>query len=141
MRGFQIVDGDMIVGQQGYAEVVGQAKVLQDMVFAAREPYGCDPYHPGWGTLLANYIGTPAQSGIPLAQNEVIRLVNNYMTVQQAIQAQAVANNQRSPYTNDDFVTGIGTLNVQTSTQSVTIAVSLSVASGSQIAVTQSVSS
>jgi hypothetical protein len=139
MRGLALVNGDIVVGQSGYVEVTGQAKVLQDMTISTQEPYGSDPYHPGWGSYLNNYVGGDPTSTPPLAQSEVVRLVQNYMTVQTYNQAQALAAGNSSPYTNDDFVTGLASLTVSQDNSSLTVNASLMTASGQTVGVVSTV--
>jgi hypothetical protein len=141
VRGLALVNGDIQVGQSGYVEVTGQAKVLQDMVVAAQEPYGSDQYHPGWGSYLNNYVGGNAASTPALAQSEVKRLVSNYMTVQTYNQSQALAAGNKSPYTNDDFVTGLASLDVAQDTTSLTVNASLMTASGQTVGIAATVGS
>lgn len=83
MRGFLMRDGDLVVGQGGLALVEGPAKVRQDLSLAAAEPYGCDRFHPGWGSLLESYVGmSDSDEGAALIKSEVSRVVQNYMAVQ-----------------------------------------------------------
>jgi hypothetical protein len=139
MRGLALVNGDIQVGQSGYVEVTGQAKVLQDMVVATQEPYGSDQYHPGWGSYLNNFVGGDPTSSSALATSEVTRLVSNYMTVQTYNQAQALAAGNKSPYGNDDFVTGLASLDVSQDDTSITVNASLLTASGQTVGVAATV--
>jgi hypothetical protein len=61
------------------------------------------------------------------------------MTVQQYNQSQALAVGNRSPYTNDDFVTGLASLTVSQDNSSLTVNASLMTASGQTVSVASTV--
>jgi hypothetical protein len=135
MQGLLLVNGDIVVGQSGYVMVSGQQKVLQDLVVATQEPYGSDPYHPGWGTYLTNYVGGDPSIVPSMAETEVMRLVSNYMQVQQYQQSQALAAGQSSPFTNDDYVTGLTTLDTTADLDSISVSATVLTASGATVGV------
>lgn len=139
MQGLALVNGDIVVGQSGYQMVTGTAKVGQDLTVATQEPYGSDPYHPGWGSYMNNYIGQEPSAVSALAQTEVTRLVSNYMTVQQYQQSSALAAGQSSPFTNDDYVTGLSSLSTTSDLTSITVSAAVQTASGSQVGVSTTV--
>ena len=139
MQGLAVVNGDIVVGQSGYQMVSGQAKVLQDLTLATQEPYGSDQYHPGWGSYLDGYIGQDPKTVESLAQTEVMRLVSNYMTVQQYQQSQAMANGQSSPFNNEDYVTGITSLSASQDLTSITVQAGVQTASGSTVGLSTTV--
>jgi hypothetical protein len=139
MQGLALVNGDLVVGQSGYVTVSGTAKVLQDLTIATLEPYGSDPYHPGWGSYIDTYIGQNPTVAQPLAQTEVVRLVSNYMTIQQYQQSTALSQGQVSPFTNDDYVVGLASLNTTQDLTSITVSATVQVASGSTVGVSTTV--
>jgi hypothetical protein len=61
------------------------------------------------------------------------------MTVQTYNQAQALAAGNSSPYTNDDFVTGLASLTVSQDNSSLTVNASLMTASGQTVSVASTV--
>jgi hypothetical protein len=139
MQAFALVNGDIVVGQSGYQMVTGTAKVGQDLTLATAEPYGSDPYHPGWGSYLNSYIGQDPQTVTALAQTEVTRLVSNYMTVQQYQQSQALSNGQSSPFTNNDYVTGLASMDTSQDLTSLSITATVQTASGATVGVSTTV--
>jgi hypothetical protein len=139
VQGFALVNGDIVTGQSGYQMVSGQAKVLQDLTVATQEPYGSDPYHPGWGSYLDSYVGQDPSTVQALATSEISRLVSNYMTVQQYQQTQALAAGQSSPFTNDDYVTGIASMTTTSDLTSITVNAAVSTASGATVGVSTTV--
>lgn len=83
MRGFLVQDGDLVVGEGGFVLVDGPTKVRQDLSIAASEPYGCDRFHPGWGSLLDRYVAMgDAVEGVALVRSEIARLVQNHIAIQ-----------------------------------------------------------
>jgi hypothetical protein len=141
VQGFALQNGDLVVGQSGYVMVSGQAKVLQDLTVATAEPYGSDQYHPGWGSYLSSYLGQDPSLVPTLAETEVTRLVSNYMTVQQYQQTQALAAGQSSPFTNEDYVTGIASMSTSQDLTSITVAAQVQTASGNTVGVSTIVGS
>lgn len=140
MQGFLVVNGDIVPGQSGYQMVSGVDKVELDLAMATLEPYGSDPYHPGWGSYMYSYVGQDPQTVSALITTEITRLVSNYMTVQQYIQAQALANGQSSPYTNDDYVTGLASVTTSQDLTSISVNAVVQTASGSTATVTTTTS-
>jgi phage baseplate assembly protein W len=114
MRAFQITNGDLALGPRGYAEVVGLAKIQQDLGMAVLTPYGSDRFHPTWGCVLESQIGT-AQGALTegLVSAEITRVVQNYMQVQSNTLQIAQSNGYVSPYGNEDLVTGITGITTQ----------------------------
>jgi hypothetical protein len=139
MQGLALVNGDIVVGQSGYQLVSGTAKVAQDLTVATQEPYGSDPYHPGWGSYLNSYVGQDPTTVQALAQTEVTRLVSNYMQVQQYIQTTALSNGQSSPFTNDDYVTGLTNLSTAQNLTSIQVSATVQTASGATVGVSTTV--
>jgi hypothetical protein len=139
MQGLALVNGDIVVGQSGYQMVSGTAKVAQDLTVATQEPYGSDQYHPGWGSYLDSYIGSDPTTVQALATTEVTRLVSNYMQVQSYQQAQALAAGQASPFTNDDYVTGLASLSTTQDLTSIQVNAAVQTASGATVGVSTTV--
>lgn len=84
MKQFAVVNRDLVIGKNGYTTIAGPAKVKQDLSIAVREPYGCDTNHPGWGSLLVEYVGRQVSDETEiLIRSEITRIVSNYMVVQQ----------------------------------------------------------
>jgi phage baseplate assembly protein W len=122
MRTFKIVNRDLVIGQSSYEEIMGRAKIAQDLEIATLTPYGSDRFHRGYGSLLAQKIGLP-ESNLSSAQvqGEVQRIINNYMLVQQMTLQAYQARGFASPYTNADLVAQVTALNVVVNTDSITV--------------------
>lgn len=134
MQGFLLENGDLQIGPTGFAMISGAAKVFQDLANATLEPYGCDRFHPKWGSLLYNYIGdpiTPIEE--TLVQSEIARLINNYVLVQQDNIAKQVAQGLQSQYATDEIVSSIDAINVTQQQDFLTVAVVVRTTSGQTI--------
>ena len=140
MIGLQIENGDLQIGATGFATVSGAAKVFQDLSIATLEPYGCDRFHPKWGSLLYNHVGdaiTPVVS--TLVESEVARLINNYVLVQQDAISSRVAQGLASQFSTDEVVSSIESINVTQHQDFLTVAVTVKTVSGQSVALTSQV--
>jgi phage baseplate assembly protein W len=135
--GLLVQNGDIVIGQKGFVEITGVAKIAQDVSFATVEPYGCDRFHPYWGSLLDSYIGNPTTANTnTIVQAEVSRVISNYITVQQSLLAQTQNSNQSANFTNDDLIATIQNIVVTSSFGSIMVAVSILAVSGASITLT-----
>lgn len=140
MIGFLLENGDLQIGANGFVTVSGATKVHQDLAIATLEPYGCDRFHPKWGSLLYNYIGdpiTPVQE--TLVQSEISRLINNYVLVQQDIISKQVARGLQSQYSTDEIVSSIESVNVTQQQDFLTVSVLIKTTSGQSVTLTSQV--
>jgi len=97
MIDFALHNGDLAIGEKGYITVSGPAKVAQDLGVAVREPMGCDRFHPRWGSILPEFVGSPIGLLTETAiRNEVARLVANYIANQNEM-LRADVNARRRP--------------------------------------------
>ena len=97
MKALALSGRDLVIGDGGdYAVKRGVAKVTQDIRCALLEPLGNDRFHPGWGSTLDDFVGLVADEYSAFdAQQEVYRVILNYMAVQQdKADAQIASGNQ-----------------------------------------------
>jgi hypothetical protein len=137
----QIQNGDLQIGANGFAAVNGPSKVYQDLSLATLEPYGCDRFHPRWGSLLGNYIGdaiTLVDENLVMA--EVARLVNNYMMVQQDNISTEVSNGLQSQYASNEVVGSIEAIDVTQQADRLMVSVMILTVSGQQVTLQNEVS-
>lgn len=128
---WKIQDGDLQVGPQGFASATGSQKIQQDLFVATAEPYGSDPFHPGWGCLLQNYIGSPIDDTTQtLITSEISRVINNYMLVQQD-QLQTAANaGNANQYSSNEIISGVNSINYTQSTSTISVEVEVATQNG-----------
>ncbi len=114
MKQLSIQDGDLVLGQGGFAVVTGQAKVRQDLGCALREPVGTDRFHPGYGSMLPNYIGRPIDSATAsIIKSEVYRVVKNYMVSRMAEIQDDHINGRKPLYNSDELIQNIDEVRIR----------------------------
>ena len=82
MRTFALSNGDLVLNGDRFAMIEGTARVQQQVGLCMREPWRVDRFHPGWGSVLPNWVGSTAitdqiKSDIT---NEIRRIVSNFVT-------------------------------------------------------------
>lgn len=114
MKALEIRNGDLVVGAGGFTTIEGAAKVRQDLGVAVREPYGSDRFHPRWGTLLQEYVGTAVNSLSQMRiQSEIGRLVQNYMSIQGEALAKDVSVSRATRFSKDELVEKIDSITIR----------------------------
>lgn len=134
MKSPQLVAGDFVVGSGGFVMVSGTQKVYQDLSVLVRETLGEDRFHPRWGTILGDFIGTPiGQSSEADVRNEINRVIQNYMIMQSAQVRGDVAMSRRPRFRPDEIVSAIDGIDIQQVQDRLNVRVRVSTASGSSI--------
>jgi hypothetical protein len=137
----QLQNGDLQIGATGFATVNGPSKVYQDLTISTLEPYGCDRFHPRWGSMLYNYIGdTITEASESMIEAEISRLVNNYILVQQDNIASEVGLGLQSQYATDEVVGSVERVDVIQNQDYLTINVLVLTISGQQVTLSSTVS-
>jgi hypothetical protein len=86
MKDLQISGGDLILTGGDLGTVTGAAYIRQRIATALAEPYGSDPFHPTWGSVLSSWIGTPITAGTDaLVSSEVGRVLAVLIAAQRAM--------------------------------------------------------
>jgi phage baseplate assembly protein W len=141
MKTFALVQGDLSPSSGGYLMVEGSAKINQDLTLALKEEYGTDPFHPRWGSVLKSYIGLPLTPEIKTKTlTEINRVVNNYITIQNARIVQDNNTSSPSRYSTDDVVQGVVSMSAQQIYDSLLVSVTLQTVSRQQININQVIS-
>ena len=108
MKTFQIKNGDLVLAGDRYAMVEGVARVQQQLGLGLREPFGGDRFHPGWGSMIPEWIGRTIQGGIQdEIRIEIIRVVRAHIMVQNGALKRAAASSQKTPITMDEVISEI----------------------------------
>lgn len=141
MKTLALSGGDLVIdSSHGYQTLTGAAKIRQDLSLALIEPYGDDPYHAQWGSLLQSYIGTPLTSDLELlVEQEARRVVTQYMNMQQANISQATTNGTPVGYTTADVVVGITSISGVINFDILQLQISLVTAAGQNVDITRTV--
>lgn len=138
MKTFALIQGDFAPSGGGYLMYSGAQKINQDLTLALKEEYGLDPYHPRWGSILKKYIGLPLTTALRAKViTEINRVINNYITVQNARIVSDSNTASPSSYTTDDVVIGVSGINAQQVYDNLLVNVTLQTASRQHININQ----
>lgn len=134
MKQLAIRDGDLVPGPGGFATVSGPSKVRQDLGCALREPVGTDRFHPGFGSLLPEYIGRPIDSGTSaLIEAEIHRVVKNYMVTRMALMQEDHINGRKPNFKADEIVQNIEGIRIRQAQDRFYVRVTLSTLAREQV--------
>jgi len=108
-----------------FSIVRGLDKLTQDLSLWLREPYGVDRFHPLYGSVLDQYIGSVVNALSEMEiRSEVFRVLNAF----QLIQLEAMRKNPNK-YELDELLDSVEEVSVKLSYDSVYIDVKFSTAS------------
>ena len=140
MKTFRIANGDLVLTGTSFEEVTDEVKVRQDLGIAVREPYGCDRFHPQWGSLLDTYVGGPlTMESKALVQAEVARVVSSYMAKQATQQNADQMANRRSHFSANELVAQVTAIEVAQQMDALHVRVRLQTLTSSEVTLTSTV--
>lgn len=133
--------GDLVVtGRSGHKTITGLAKIRQDMALALAEPYGDDRFHPQWGSVLPNYVGTPITAETELlVRSEVARVIQGYIGVQQNEIVNDALNQNRTRYSTADVVAEVTDIQTEIAFDTIRVKVTLRTVSNQAVSITRSI--
>lgn len=141
MKTFALVQGDLSPSGGGYLMYEGPAKINQDVTLALKEEYATDPFHPRWGSVLKRYVGLPMTAELKAkVLTEVNRVINNYITIQNARIVSDNNSSTPSRYSTDDIVQGVTNLSAQQIYDSLIVSLTLQTASRQTLDINQVIS-
>jgi hypothetical protein len=137
MRTFQLRSGDLVLSGNSYGMVEGTARVQQQLSLGLREPYGGDRFHPGWGSVLPEWIGRvlDRQTLEQDVRTEIIRIVKNFMSSQSAIVRNRAVSGLRPVLSPSEVIADITDIRISQSQDSLIVKATLRMASGQEFAV------
>ena len=142
MKTLALSGGDLTLGSGGLQMISGSAKIRQDLALALVEEYGSDPYNPEWGSVLPQYVGTPVDADTQLlVQSEVNRILQQYITNQQAMLNAAAVNGQATTLTTADVVQSVDSVSVDLFYDTAKISISLTTMAGQTLSMSRTVTS
>lgn len=141
MKTLALSGGDLVIGPDGLQMIDGAAKIRQDLALALAEQYGTDPYNPGWGSVLPQYVGLPGSDETPmLVQAEVNRILQQYITNQRARLSAAVANNQAQTISTAEMIRSVDSVDVSVTYDRVAVLITLTTMAGQTLSISRTVS-
>jgi len=140
MKTFEITNGDLSIGQGGYAMSTGSAKLRQDLSIAVREPYGSDRFHPRWGSLLSTFVGQPIDPFIRMkVVSEVQRVIGNYVSVQKAQISTTSATGRRPTFGTGEAIGSVQDIQVRQTFDRLNVKVLIRTLSGESVSLISTV--
>lgn len=140
MKTLALVGGDLALGDGGYRTLTGSARIRQDLALAMAEPYGHDPYHPEYGSVLGSYIGQPITPELELlVRSEVVRVLQQYIGAQQAQIAADALSGARARFSYADVVDEITSLTTTVLYDTLRLAVTLRTRTGQTVRILRTV--
>lgn len=108
MKTFQLQNGDLVLAGDRFAMVEGIARIQQQLGLGLREPYGSDRFHPGWGSMIPEWIGRAIQGNVQdEVKTEIVRVVRAHIMVQNSLLKKASSVGQKTPITMDEVIAEI----------------------------------
>lgn len=140
MKQLQLSNGDLVLGPGGFGMVSGAKKVAQDLGVAVREPIGCDRFHPGWGTILSDFIGQNQDSETQMMiRGEVSRVLQNYIVMQADQIIRDMDAGARSRFAAEEIVTSVRSIETQQKDDKIAVRVIVNTSSGGTVSVVRNV--
>jgi phage baseplate assembly protein W len=140
MKTLALVGGDLALGEGGYRLLTGAARIRQDLALALAVPYGHDPYHPTYGSVLESYVGEPLTPELELlVRSEVVRVVQEYVAAQQASIAADALSGSRARYSHQDVVKQVQSITTEIAYDVVRVRVALKTEAGETVRIARTV--
>jgi phage baseplate assembly protein W len=141
MKTFALQSGDLVIGNTGHKMISGTSKIRQDLALALGETYGNDRFHPQWGSVLPNYIGTPITSDTEmLVRSEVARVIQYYIGIQQNEILQDALKVDRTRFSTADVVARVSNISTVINYDTIQVKVTLTTAAQQNVSITRSIS-
>jgi hypothetical protein len=140
MKSLALVNGDLSVGPQGYKTVTGASRIRQDLALALGEILKSDRFHPEWGSVLVNFIGQPIDTSLEFQiKAEVARVLKEYIAIQNKNIIRTGLNRSRQVVDTGDIVKSVQDITVKVSYDTIYVMASLLTYSGTNIAISRTV--
>lgn len=136
MKTLRLQHGDLVPGPGGLETVTGPDMLIQDLRGALGEPLGNDRFHPGWGSVIDDYVGLPLDEGTAFEiEQEVNRVIGNYMAVQDEYLRRDQTSGRAPRYTTDDVIAAVSGVDVKYRHDHASITIGIQTMSRSEAAV------
>lgn len=124
METLSLVHGDLVIdGAGGYVMLTGTDRIRQDLTLALLEEYGTDRFHPKWGSIVKQYLGSPITPELQqLVKAEVNRVIQNYIALQQAEVIRSSTYDVVGRFDTSDVVRSLDSIDVRTTLDAIYLA-------------------
>lgn len=142
MQSLALVNGDLVIGGAGgYATLSGVERIRQDLTLALWEEYGTDRFHPRYGSIIKQYLGSPITPELQqLVKAEVNRVIQNYIAIQQAEVIRGTQYDVTGRYDTSDVVRSLDQIDVRTTLDAIYVMAALTTLARERVTVSRQVS-
>lgn len=141
MKTLALANGDLVATATGHGTVSGTRKVHQDLALALGEPWGTDRFHAKqWGSILMDYIGSPITQSLESdLRDEVLRVISQYIAIQDQEVYSDMTRGTRSRYATADVVRQVTGITVTPETDKIRVLVNLVTQAGAEVQLSRTV--
>jgi phage baseplate assembly protein W len=142
MKTLALSHGDLVIsGDGGYQLVSGAPRIRQDLTLALSEEYGTDRFHPGYGSIVTNYLGRVITPDLQqLVRAEVNRVLQNYLITQQNEVLRGTYVDIKGRYDTRDVVRSVDDITVRTFLDAIYVTATLTTLARETITIARAVS-
>lgn len=142
MQTLAIVNGDLVIGGAGgYTTLSGVERIRQDLTLALWEEYGTDRFHPRYGSIIKQYLGSPITPELQqLVKAEVNRVIQNYIAIQQAEVIRGTQYDVTGRYDTSDVVRSLDEIDVRTTLDAIYVMAALTTLARERVTISRQVS-
>lgn len=135
MKTLAVVNGDLMVGQNGHSTISGAVKVRQDLAMALGEYRGTDRFHADvWGSVVQDFLGQPIDEHTEAeVRAEVDRTIRSYIAIQDQEVYQDMINGRRSRFATADVIRQVQSIDALVHYDAIDLTVLLLTQSGNAI--------
>ena len=140
MKTFALESGDLVVSNGSYMTVSGAQRMQQQIGLSLMEPTGIDRFHPQWGSILDQLIGTSMTPDITeRVKTEVYRVIKNIAALQNSAIQRSATVGSKPQVTPDELITGVTGVSVEQVRDAINVKISLSTAGRETVTVNTSI--
>lgn len=142
MQTLALVNGDLAIsGAGGYATLSGVDRIRQDLTLALWEEYGTDRFHPRYGSIVKQYLGSPITPELQqLVKAEVNRVIQNYIALQQAEVIRGTQFDVTGVFDTSDVVRSLDGIDVHTALDAIYVRATLTTLARERVTISRQVS-
>lgn len=126
MKTFAIRNGDLVLGQGGFAMISGATKLRQDISMAVIQEYGTDRFHPRYGSTLPMMIGqTITRETEMIIRSEVSRVIQQYIDTQRVEVLNDKMGFKRTRFTTAEIIKSVENVKTKVRLDTITVTMGL----------------
>lgn len=141
METLSLIHGDLVIdGAGGYVMLTGINRIRQDLSLALLEEYGTDRFHPRWGSIIKQYLGSAITPELQqLVKAEVNRVIQNYIALQQAEVIRSTTFDIEGQFDTSDVVRSLDGIDVRTTLDAIYLAATVTTLSRESVTISRQI--